>query len=79
MQFAHMASGSNNRLEALRRERNIPLKRLAAVVDRDQSTYWRYEQGTTPIGWEQIVALASFYGVTTDYLMGRDLDLEPAA
>lgn len=60
------------RLKILRAEKRITQKELAAVlrVPRDTVANWEINRGTPNI--ETISELADHFGVTTDYLLGRD-------
>lgn len=60
-----------SRLRALRKERRLRQEDVARELDLSTNGYQRYElderDPTAPI----IVGMADFYGVTTDYLLGR--------
>ena len=58
------------RLRDLREDRDLSQQRLAAVLHVSQSTYSRYENGTLDIPSAALIALARFYGTSTDYLLG---------
>lgn len=64
------AQGAPNRLSELRKERGVRNVTLASAVGVDQTTYWRWETGRSPIPDEHKLTLAAFYGVTPAYLMG---------
>lgn len=65
-----------NRLRELRdaTEPRPTQKQLAALVGRDSSTYHRYEVGEVPLTSNEdgMKALAKFYGVTVEHLLGWD-------
>lgn len=41
------------------------------MLNMPQSEYWRYENGTRDIPTDVLIKLSDFYGVTTDYILGR--------
>ncbi len=59
------------RMRELRKEKNLRQEQLAVVLDIGMSTYCRYEQGKREPTASLIVQLADYYGVSTDYLLGR--------
>ena len=73
-----------NRLRELREARGIKLVQIAALVDRDQSVVFQYENGKVGVPDRAKLILADFYDVNVEYLMGWDQsspdnDLEAAA
>ena len=59
------------RLHQLRTERNITLKTLAEHLGVTVRTITNYENGSREPNIATIIALADYFGVTTDYLLGR--------
>ena len=59
------------RLRDLREDMDLYQKDIADYLHCSQVTYSRYELGTREIPLESLNALADFYGVSVDYLMGR--------
>ena len=59
------------RLRELRTERKLPQKELAAVLDVTLRHYQRVEHGEINLPVLTLCTLADYYGVTTDYLLGR--------
>lgn len=59
------------RLRDLREDMDLYQKDIADYLHCSQVTYSRYELGTREIPLESLNALADFYGVSIDYLMGR--------
>ena len=45
---------------------------VAEYLGVSQQAYQKYEAGTREANYETLVKLADFYGVTTDYLLGRE-------
>ena len=59
------------RLKALRKEKKVTQKEVAEFFKIDQSTYAGYESGKSIPSPDRLSALADFFGVSTDYLLGR--------
>ena len=59
------------RLHALRKEKKQPQRALAELLDVTLRHYQRIEKGEINISTLTLCALADYYGVTTDYLLGR--------
>lgn len=66
-----------NRLREVREQHGEKLYDIAALIRRDTSTVWRYEEGLSPVPESVWRTLAAHYEVSVDHLMA--LDLEPAA
>ncbi len=62
------------RLRDLREDKDMKQKEVAAILGIDQRVYSNYETGKREIPLHHLVALADFYHVTTDYLLGRKGD-----
>ena len=56
---------------ALREDRDLTQKEVAAYLHCDQSLYSKYERGERLLPLDRAVQLADYYGVTLDYLTGR--------
>lgn len=70
--------GLGEMLAALRKERKLGQKELAALLNLSVSTISNYEKGVHDPDLDTLCKLADFYGVTTDYLLGRtDCRLNP--
>ncbi|HJB31770.1 helix-turn-helix transcriptional regulator [uncultured Oscillibacter sp.] len=59
------------RLRELRKEKKLKQRELAAFLDITEVHYRRVEAGKINIPTLTLCALADYYGVTTDYLLGR--------
>lgn len=59
------------RLRELRMERKLPQKELAEILDVTLRHYQRVEHGEINLSVLTLCTLADYYGVTTDYLLGR--------
>lgn len=61
----------------LRIDRNLTQQQIADVLHISQNTYCQYELGVLNYPVEVILTLADYYGVSTDYLLGRTAKKEP--
>ena len=66
-----------NRLRGLRKGKDLNQTQIAAVLRISQRGYSKYETGENDIPTQVLLRLADFYGVSVDYLLGRDVS--PAA
>ena len=62
------------RMRMLRKERKVPQKQLAELMGVKIRGYQFYESETSEPKIAALIALADFYGVTIDYLVGRTDD-----
>lgn len=60
------------RIRDLREDHNLKQKAVAARLGISQQTYSNYENGHREIPISAVVALANYYKVSTDYLLGTD-------
>lgn len=60
-----------DRLQQLKQEHNLKQKDIAGAVKIPLRTYQRYEYGERQPTAEVLIALADFYDVSIDYLVGR--------
>ena len=60
-----------NRLRDLREDKDLKQKELSELLNVHQTTYSDYELGRLNIPITALHTLADFYGVSTDYLLGR--------
>ena len=60
------------RLKDLRQQRKLKQTEIADVLNCSQGVYSRYESGEREPPFDIITRLADYYGVTVDYLMGRE-------
>ena len=68
-----MASFSQRLIE-LRKARNLTQKQVYEGVSMSMLGYQRYEYGTREPAFRQLIALADFFDVSLDYLVGRSDD-----
>lgn len=66
-----MKEKSNN-LKSIRKERGLTVKEVVDGTGIPMRTYQNYEYMEREIGAGALGKLADFYGVTTDYLLGRE-------
>ncbi len=60
------------RLNAVRKERNIPAHRLAEHLHISLRNYRRYESGDVQPPLESLILIADYLDVSLDLLLGRD-------
>lgn len=61
-----------NRLKEIRVKTGYSQQQIAEALGIKQTVYSRYERGENEMPMHHYVALADFYGVSLDYLCGRD-------
>ena len=69
-----MVPGDNmyqNRIRDLREDRDLSQTQIAELLNVHQTTYSDYELGHLNVPVTALHALADFYGVSVDYLLGR--------
>ena len=60
------------RLRELREDRGVGIDEMVKVLDVSLETYKSYETGATNPPFAKIVKIADMFGVSIDYLIGRD-------
>ena len=68
-----MADGFARRLRKLRDRRGISRRALAELCGLSRNTIDRYERGERVPSLTDAAVLADFFGVTIDYLYGRNM------
>ena len=58
------------RIRDLREDADMSQTQLAKVLNCSQQVYSNYELGQRDVPTSILIALAKYYGVTTDYLLG---------
>lgn len=61
------------RLKELREARGLSQLQIAKEINKSFQAYSHYETGKREPDFGTLVKLADFFGVTTDYILGRDL------
>ena len=59
------------RLQELRRERHMTQREMAEFLQIQLRSYQSYEGDDRRPDYEKLVARADYFGVSTDYLLGR--------
>lgn len=59
------------RLKELREKRGMSQVRLAIELDLNQNTISRYESGVREADYRTLIAIADYFDVSLDYLLGR--------
>lgn len=67
-----MATAFSNRITALRKERGLSQKEVAMSLGVSQALLSHYEKGVRECGLDFVVRCAEYFGVTTDYLLGKE-------
>lgn len=65
---------ANNRIRDLRKSRGISQAALAKVIGVAQNTLSYWENGKYDADNKSLTAIADYFGVTVDYLLGRDIE-----
>ena len=61
-------------LKNLRMEKNMSQQELADIVGKTQQAVYLWEKGENEPGIESLILIADFFGVTTDFLLGRQTE-----
>ena len=67
-----MSSCFSDTLSALRRERNISQRQAASELGISQALLSHYENGLREPRLDFVVKVCDYYGVTADYMLGRE-------
>ena len=59
------------RLKELRIKNNLSQAKLADELNMYQTSISRYESGAREAGYAELIALADYFNVSVDYLLGR--------
>lgn len=60
-----------NRIKGLREDCDLTQAQIAKVLNCSQTCYSKYELGQREIPIRLLCVLADYYGVSTDYILGR--------
>lgn len=58
------------RIKELRKENGLTQQQVADAIGKKREVYRRYESGERKLRTEILIALAEFYDVSTDYILG---------
>lgn len=67
-----MSNAFSNRITSLRKERGLSQKEVAMSLGVSQALLSHYEKGVRECGLDFVIKCAEYFGVTTDYLLGKD-------
>lgn len=59
-----------DRIKALREDRDLKQKEIASVINKSQQGYAHLENRKAKFSVEDIICLAKYFNVSTDYLLG---------
>ena len=59
------------RLKELRKKKHISQIKLAIDLDMNQNSISRYETGAHEADYKTLIAIADYFNVSIDYLLGR--------
>lgn len=59
------------RIRDLREDHDLTQRQVAEYLGMKQPQYVRYEQGYRDVPSDMLIALADYYGVSVDYILGR--------
>ncbi len=62
----------SERLKELRQERGLSILQLSKSINVSDATICRWENNINDIKSEQLIEVAKFFDVTTDYLLGLE-------
>ena len=66
-----------SRIRALREDNDLTQERVGRAINVPQRTYAYYESGERMVPPQVLCALAEFYGVSVDYLLGLTDEQKP--
>ena len=58
------------RMRALREDRDLTQREVAAVLNKSQQGYSHIEDGRAELKIDDLIKLCKFYGVSADYFIG---------
>jgi len=61
----------NEHLKAIRQSKNITQKQIATAIGLSESNYQLFEYGKIKPSFDTLIALADYFNVSIDYLVGR--------
>lgn len=68
-----------DQLQKLRKMKGLTQGEIAEIIGVKLSTYQKYERDVIFPPYDTLIRIADFYGVTTDYLLGREPAADPLA
>ena len=61
-----------NKLKELRKKQNITQQVIADYLGVKRDTVSKWELGKNSIPEKRLISIADYFGVSTDYILGRD-------
>jgi len=61
------------RISELRKKKGVTQSEIAEILNVTNKAYSAYERQRNQMNHEMLCRLADYYGVSTDYLLGRDV------
>lgn len=58
------------RMRALREDRDLKQREVAAIINKSQQGYSHIEDGRAELKIDDMIKLCKFYGVSSDYFVG---------
>lgn len=58
------------RMRALREDRDLKQREVAAIINKSQQGYSHIEDGRAELKIDDMIKLCKFYGVSADYFVG---------
>lgn len=65
----------SERLKELRKEQNLTQQEIADKLHVNRVTYTNWEKGNREPNFKMLIQLADMLNVSTDYLLGREVDM----
>ena len=62
----------SDRIKELRLKKGYNMRQMATALNLPYTTYVNYEKGEREPNSETIVLMSKYFGVTSDYILGRD-------
>lgn len=66
-----------DKLKFLRKQRNLTAQQVADNCEISLGVYKKYESGERGVGVPALIKIADFFGVSVDYLLGREPATDP--
>ena len=60
------------RMRALREDRDLKQREVAAIINKSQQGYSHIEDGRAELKIDDMIKLCKFYGVSADYFIGLE-------
>lgn len=64
----------SKQLTIIRKQHNLTMKEVSEAIGVSLSAYQKYENGTRDVSTEILSRFADLFNVTTDYLLGREIN-----